>query len=264
MEKTNSSTDQNPAQPQPTEPHVLWGTKQMGAPSAPSAHPHNQEAALWAAKYPPGGAHDAGNPYTVMSAPVVKPAGSPLETVLDVFNTWTKNAESLANNIWHNLSTSHSRSEAAWGKLNLTAKAVTEGGFEPLYKQTFHSDPAEKLKKTFACYLSTSTGPVSGTLYLTNMNVAFCSDRPLSFTAPSGQEAWSYYKVLVPLGKMTTVSPVTLRENPPEKYLQLVTVDGHEFWFMGFVNYEKACAHLTEAVSGLATAVRATEGPVLG
>lgn len=24
-----------------------WGTKVMGAPAAPSAHPHNQEAAMW-------------------------------------------------------------------------------------------------------------------------------------------------------------------------------------------------------------------------
>lgn len=85
--------------------------------------------------------------------------------------------------------------EAAMGKIGLTAKALTGGGFESLYKQTFHSDPSEQLKKTFACYLSTATGPVAGTLYLTNLNVAFCSDRPLSFTAPSGQIAWGYYKV---------------------------------------------------------------------
>jgi hypothetical protein len=79
--------------------------------------------------------------------------------------------------------------------LNLTAKALTEGGFESLFKQTFSTYPNEKLKKTFACYLSTSTGPVAGTLYLSTARVAFCSDRPLSFIAPSGQEAWSYYKV---------------------------------------------------------------------
>lgn len=85
--------------------------------------------------------------------------------------------------------------EAAWGKLNLTAKALTEGGFEPLYKQIFGADPNEQLKKTFACYLSTATGPVAGTLYLSTTKVAFCSDRPLSYKAPSGQEAWSYYKV---------------------------------------------------------------------
>ena len=86
-------------------------------------------------------------------------------------------------------------SGAAWGKVNLTAKAITEGGFESLFKQIFAADTNEKLKKTFACYLSTTTGPVAGTLYLSTARVAFCSDRPLSFTAPSGQETWCYYKV---------------------------------------------------------------------
>lgn len=85
--------------------------------------------------------------------------------------------------------------ETAWGKVNLTAKAITKGGFESLFRQIFGTDPNERLKKTFACYLSTTTGPVAGTLYLSNVRVAFCSDRPLFFTAPSGQEAWSYYRV---------------------------------------------------------------------
>ena len=91
--------------------------------------------------------------------------------------------------------TSPSVSSAALGKMNLTVKAISEGGFESLYKQTFTTYPNEKLKKSFACYLSTSTGPVAGTLYLSNIHVAFCSDRPLCFTAPSGQQTWSYYKV---------------------------------------------------------------------
>jgi len=93
--------------------------------------------------------------------------------------------------------TGPSVSSAALGKMNLTVKAISEGGFESFYKQTFSTYPNEKLKKSFACYLSTSTGPVAGTLYLSNIHVAFCSDRPLSFTAPSGQETWTYYKVLI-------------------------------------------------------------------
>lgn len=91
--------------------------------------------------------------------------------------------------------TGKSVSDSAWGKMNLTAKAITGGGFEQLYKQSFSTFPNETLKKSFACYLSTTTGPVAGTLYLSNIHVAFCSDRPLSFTAPSGQTTWSYYKV---------------------------------------------------------------------
>ncbi|CAM0909532.1 unnamed protein product [Alopecurus aequalis] len=109
--------------------------------------------------------------------------------------------------------------------------------------------PDEHLKKTFACYLSTATGPVAGTLYLTNMNVAFCSDRPLSFAAPSGQTAWSYYKVVIPLARIASVEPVTAKENPPERYVHVLTVDSHDFWFMGFVSYDKAVHHLGSVVS---------------
>ncbi|KAJ3671822.1 hypothetical protein LUZ60_007901 [Juncus effusus] len=227
-----------------------WGTKLMGPPAAPSAHPQNQVAAQWKAR----DSDEEAPPY-VLREPLqqnYKPNASPMEHILDYFNTWTKRAEELASNIWHNLKMAPSAPEAAMNKLTLNAKALTGGGFEALYKQTFHSEPSEHLKKTFACYLSTSTGPVAGTMYQTNYNVAFCSDRPLNFAAPSGQDAWSYYKVLVPLGKIANVNPVTMKENPPEKYIQISTVDGHEFWFMGFVSYDKAVKHLLDSVADFA------------
>ncbi|KAJ1265322.1 hypothetical protein BS78_08G068200 [Paspalum vaginatum] len=245
-----------PAAQQAVAPEaVRWGTRQMGPPAAPGAHPENQEAARWTAAR---GDQEL-PPYVIMGEPVAAPPqqqarhkeDSPMEHILDFFNTWSRKAEELASNIWLNLKTAPSMSDAAMGKLSLGAKALTEGGFDNLYKQTFTSAPEEQLKKTFACYLSTATGPVAGTLYLTNMNVAFCSDRPLSFTAPSGQTAWSYYKVMIPLGKIATVEPVTMKENPPEMYVHIITVDSHDFWFMGFVSYDKAVHNLTEAVSQL-------------
>uniref|UniRef100_J3NDD5 Uncharacterized protein n=1 Tax=Oryza brachyantha TaxID=4533 RepID=J3NDD5_ORYBR len=55
---------------------------------------------------------------------------SPMEHILDFFNTWSRKAEELASNIWLNLKTAPSMSEAAMGKLSLGAKALTEGGFE--------------------------------------------------------------------------------------------------------------------------------------
>ncbi|CAD5166361.1 unnamed protein product [Musa acuminata subsp. malaccensis] len=232
-----------------------WGTKLMGPPAAPSAHPENQRAALWSPR-----GDDERPPYVLEREPVSRgPGGSPMESILDFFNSWAKKAEDLAHNIWHNLKTAPSKTEAAMGKLSLTAKAFAEGGFESLYKQTFQTDPTERLKKTFACYLSTTTGPVAGTLYLSNVNVAFCSDRPLSFTAPSGQQAWSYYKVMIPLIKIATVNPVTLGENPSHKYIQIATVDGHDFWFMGFVHFEKASEHLLNDVSDCAAASHGAE-----
>ncbi|KAK4282203.1 hypothetical protein QN277_013608 [Acacia crassicarpa] len=188
------------------------------------------------------------HPY-VQHAPAVKPPASPMESILQTLDSWGKKAELTANNVWHNLKTSPSVPSAAWGKMNLTAKAIGGGGFEALYKQNFATYPNEKLKKTFACHISTSTGPVSGTLYLSNLHIAFCSDRPVSYTAPSGQQAWSHYMVMVPLGKIASVNPVIMKENSSEKYIQIVTVDGYDFWFMGFVNFDKAVKHLSESIS---------------
>lgn len=59
----------------------------------------------------------------------------------------------------------------------------------------------------------------------------------------------SVLQVFMPLSRISAVLPVTMKENPSERYIQIVTVDGHDFWFMGFVNYEKASAHLSEALS---------------
>lgn len=257
-----------------------WGTHVMGQPANPSEHPDNQKAATWnAAEHQQF--HHQQSPYLVYS-PVDKPTSNPLEPVIHFFNSWTTKADTIARNIWHNLKTGPSVTGAAWDKVNLNAKAITEGGFESMFKQIFSpSDPNEKLKKTFACYLSTSTGPVAGTIYLSTARIAFCSDRPLCFTAPSGQETWSYYKVnkirffnshrsknlftiiwdsyfdylflieqvVIPFGNVGSVNPVTMREKSSERYIQIVTVDGHDFWFMGFVNYEKASMHLMNSLS---------------
>ncbi|XP_022774200.1 GEM-like protein 5 [Durio zibethinus] len=255
-----ASSSLPPPPPQPSDHNSeKWGTHIMGAPAVPTCHPDNKKAALWGAGDEAQYFH---HPYLQYS-PVEKSSNSPMESMLQVFNSWSHKAETMANNIWHNLRTGSSVSGAAWGKMNLTAKALTGGGFESLYKQTFATSSNEKLKKTFACYLSTSTGPVAGTLYLSSIHVAFCSDRPLSFTAPSGQEAWSYYKVMVPLSKVSIINPVIMRDNPSEKYIQIVTVDGHDFWYMGFVNYEKASKHLSESLSNfVASGIAVQPAPV--
>ncbi|GMH27396.1 hypothetical protein Nepgr_029239 [Nepenthes gracilis] len=260
--------DQNQPSPPPPAPAPddmedtkKWGTHLMGAPANPSVHPDNQRAALWkAGDHQRVHYHD--QPYLVYS-PVEKPNDRPFESVMNAFNSWNKKAEIIARNIWHNLRTGPSVSQAAWGKINLTAKAITEGGFEPLFRQIFESEPNERLKKTFACYLSTTTGPVAGTLYLSTLRVGFCSDRPLSFIAPSGQAAWSYYKVMIPLAHIGIVNPVTMRENPTESYIQIVTVDNHEFWFMGFVSFEKASHHLLDSLSEFRAAEIAVHPPAL-
>ncbi|KFK25553.1 hypothetical protein AALP_AA8G129900 [Arabis alpina] len=249
--KTIETEDHHHQQPpsssspdQPATDPKKYGTHVMGAPAAPVAHPDNQQAAAWVAGDNQQMHHQ---PYIMYSPVEHPPTNNPLEPVIGMFHTWSRKAETVARNLWHNLKTGPSMSETAWGKVNLTRKAISEGGFESLFKQIFGTEPNEKLKKTFACYLSTTTGPVAGTMYLSTARVAFCSDRPLFFKAPSGQEAWSYYRVIVPLVNVATVNPVEMKET--EKYIQVTTVDGHDFWFMGFVNYEKATHHLLISVS---------------
>ena len=84
--------------------------------------------------------------------------------------------------------------DAAVGRIAQGTKIFAEGGYEKVFKQTFETAPEEKLLKYYACYLSTSAGPVMGVLYLSTAKLAFSSDNPLSYKV--GEETqWSYYKV---------------------------------------------------------------------
>ncbi|KAL8229065.1 hypothetical protein R6Q57_013965 [Mikania cordata] len=203
---------------------------------------------------PPSSHRSEPNPYVQYDASQTR--RNNVDDCLKKLNSWSNKAETTAANIWTNLTTGQSVTGSAWGKLNLMSKALAEGGFESMYKQNFKTYPNEKLNVTFACYLSTSTGPVAGTLYLSNIHVAFCSDRLLSFIQPNGTEAWFYYKVIVPLEKIAVVNPVEVPgRKQMDKYIQLSTIDGHDFWFMGFVNHDKAFKHLFNGV-GVSTRVK--------
>jgi len=80
------------------------------------------------------------------------------------------------------------------GRIAQGTKVLAEGGYEKIFRQTFDTVPEEQLKKSYACYLSTSAGPVMGILYLSTAKLAFCSDNPLSYKV-GDQTEWSYYKV---------------------------------------------------------------------
>lgn len=220
-----------------------WSTHTTESPELPTNLPDNRQMALWTS--PDHHQIYGQQPYIVFSPLEKRSSHNPLKPVIHMFSSWGRKAETIVGNIWNNLKTGPSVLEAAWGKVHLKAKAITEGGFEVLFKQMFETDPWENLIKRFACYLSTTSGPVAGTLYVSTARLAFCSDFPLSFTSSSGQETSSYYKVVVPWRKIHEIQQVTMGDkNPHEKYVQIVTVDSHHFWFMGFVNFEKALQHL--------------------
>lgn len=177
--------------------------------------------------------------------------------------------------------TAPSIAEAAVGRIAQGTKVLAEGGHDRIFRQAFSAPPDEQLRKSYACYLSTAAGPVMGVLYLSTARVAFCSDSPLSYEASGGDRTeWTHYKVsereplsthhspppthapvfckvelttpqvAIPLQRLRAASPSANKTKPAEKFIQLVSVDSHEFWFMGFVNYDGAVAHLQEALSG--------------
>ncbi|KAJ7943708.1 GLABRA2 expression modulator-like [Quillaja saponaria] len=199
-------------------------------------------------------AHES-NPY-VTASPM--PASSfsikdTVGTVRDVLGRWrvkvgeaTRKAEDLAGNTWQHLKTSPSFAEAAMGRIAQGTKVLAEGGYEKIFRQTFETVPEEQLQNSYACYLSTSAGPVMGVVYVSTEKLAFCSDNPLSYKS-GNQTEWSYYKVVIPLHQLKAVNPSSSGVNPSEKYIQLISIDDHEFWFMGFLNYEGAVKCLQEA-----------------
>jgi hypothetical protein len=51
------------------------------------------------------------------------------------------------------------------------------------------------------------------------------------------------------LERLQAANPSANPSNAAEKYIEILTVDKHEFWFMGFINYDKALQNLQEAAT---------------
>ncbi|TYH49178.1 hypothetical protein ES332_D10G118100v1 [Gossypium tomentosum] len=124
-----------------------------------------------------------------------------MDIVKDVLGRWgkkveeaTRKAEDLAENTWQHLKTNSSFTDAAMGRIAQGTKVLAEGGYERVFRQTFETVPKEQLLNSFACYLSTSAGPVMGVLYVSTAKLAYCSDNPLSYKNGS-QTKWNLYKV---------------------------------------------------------------------
>ncbi|PKI69583.1 hypothetical protein CRG98_010031 [Punica granatum] len=104
-------------------------------------------------------------------------------------------------------------SETVKGKLSLGTIIFKMGGMEKAFKTLFNVSKKERLLKASQCYLLTLAGPVAGLLFISTQNIAFCSERSLKISSPNGECLRLHYKI--------------------------VTVDNFEFWFMGFLNYQK-------------------------
>lgn len=168
---------------------------------------------------------------------------SPTET--HACTNFGQRAEELAEH----LKLSNSVCNSMKGKLSLGAEIVKKGGVENLFRQLFAiNDPEEKLLKTFVCYLSTTTDPVAGVIFISTQRFAFCSERPLVFTSPSRAYVWSYYRVNISIQDLQSLSSHENVEKHSEKYIKIETVVLGEIWFMGFVNFHKAIKYMQQLV----------------
>ncbi|XP_028785718.1 GEM-like protein 1 [Neltuma alba] len=199
------------------------------------------------------------NPYTNVSpgsaSPAYNSSPNPMDTIWDALHRCsktvekaTRQAESMADNFWSHIRLGSNPADAAMARLVQGAKVLTQGGHDRVFQNSFGILQGEKLLTQYACYLSTSSGPINGTLFISTKRLAFCSDYPLHYYPFSLHSQSMCYKVVVPVEKLSRVTPSSNRWNPSEKYIEVVTVDGYEFTFMGFIAYDKALKTLSETL----------------
>ncbi|KAI3941660.1 hypothetical protein MKX01_018250 [Papaver californicum] len=111
------------------------------------------------------------------------------------------------------------------------------GGMQKIFKQTFTVQEGERLLKASRCYLSTTTSPIAGLLFVSTQKIAFCSEKSLTISSLNGGIIKTPYKNYQNINK------------PKHKYIEIVTVDQFDFWFMGFVNYNKAFKTLQKSIN---------------
>lgn len=197
-----------------------------------------------------------GNPYLINSpAPPPTTAANTISTIGQKFETATKKAENLAGNLFSHFKTGPGFVNVAVTRIDQAARSVYEGGSDQIFRKEFGHIPGEKLKKAYACYLSITGGPFMGTLFISNLRVGFKSDSQVWTGPGNGPGQWVYYKVIVSVNDIQAINSVANKTNSGDKYIEIITRDGHEFWFMGFINYEKALKYLYEALDNRNTEV---------
>ncbi|KAL7180741.1 hypothetical protein ACSBR1_039743 [Camellia fascicularis] len=155
----------------------------------------------------------------------------------------------LASGIREHVKLGPKITETVKGKLSLGAKIIRAGGVEKIFKQNFSIREGEKLLKASQCYLSTTAGPVAGLLFISTDKVAFFSDRSIKLSSPIGEFIRIRYKVVIPLVKIKRANESQNMKRPSQKYIEIVTVDNFDFWFMGFLNYRGTFKYLQQALS---------------
>ncbi|KAL3635827.1 hypothetical protein CASFOL_020374 [Castilleja foliolosa] len=139
--------------------------------------------------------------------------------------------------------------ETVKGKLSLGVKILQVGGVDKVFERKFNiRDNNEKLLKASQCYLSITAGPIAGLLIISNNRIAFCSERSIKVTSPSGKLLKVQYKVMIQLRKINRAVEIENAKKTTQKYVKLVTEDNFDFWFMGFLNHQRTLKYLKQAI----------------
>ncbi|MCD9642197.1 hypothetical protein HAX54_028880 [Datura stramonium] len=171
------------------------------------------------------------------------------KSVIGKMNKLGERMDCLVQGIREHVSLSPKLTETVKGKLSVGAKILQVGGLEKIFKQKFSVRDDEKLLKVSQCYLSTTAGPIAGLLFISTDKVAFCSERSIKLLSPTGKLLRFCYKVSIPISKIMKAKESENREKPSQKYIQVITEDDFEFWFMGFLNHQKTLRYLQQAIS---------------
>ncbi|MED6218225.1 hypothetical protein PIB30_024999 [Stylosanthes scabra] len=170
--------------------------------------------------------------------------------IYSILNKLRRKADdSLSEGVQEHVRMAPKLSETVKGKLNLGARILQLGGVDKVFKQFFNVREGETLLKASPCYLSTTSGPLAGLLFISTDKVAFCSERSIRVFTGKGQMMRIHYKVSIPLKKIKCVNKRVNVEKPKHKYIEIVTMDNFDFWLMGVIKYQKTLTCLEHAMS---------------
>ncbi|KAL9393683.1 hypothetical protein Peur_012968 [Populus x canadensis] len=171
------------------------------------------------------------------------------DSLLKRMNKLGKKADKFAHGIREHVKLGTRITETLIGKLSLGARIIKVGGVKKVFRQLFGVSEGERLLKVCQCYLSTTAGPIAGLLFTSTEKIAFCSERSIKLSSPEGKLTRIHYKVVIPLRKVKTANQSENVKKPSEKYIEIVTVDDFDFWFMGFFSCQKAFKSLQQAIT---------------
>ncbi|KAL9996016.1 putative GEM-like protein [Helianthus debilis subsp. tardiflorus] len=134
-------------------------------------------------------------------------------------------------------------------KFSYGANVLPLGREGKIFRKKFSTMDSEELLHATQCYLYTTAGAIAGMLFVSTERVGFCSNRSLKMHSTIGEVLKFQYKISIPLGKIKGVGESMNLKKPSNKYVELVTVDDFNFWFLGFPNYRKTLRYLHQIFS---------------